>query len=74
MEDVIGEDEEEARRPKIARRPQTPTKAAYDAHMTLHADYRIGVRTVLQEKASVTSTVHQRMKEQEGSSAWTMPS
>ena len=40
MDDVIGENEEEARRPRIARRPQTPTKAEYDAHMTLHADYR----------------------------------
>ena len=35
MDDVIGENEEEARRPRIARRPQTPTKAEYDAHMTL---------------------------------------
>jgi hypothetical protein len=40
VDDVIGENEEEARRPRIARRPQTPTKAEYDAHMTLHADYR----------------------------------
>ena len=40
VDGVIGENEEEARRPRIARRPQTPTKAEYDAHMTLHADYR----------------------------------
>ena len=39
-EDVIDENVEEARRPRIARRPQMPTKAEYDAHMTLHADYR----------------------------------
>ena len=38
--DVIEEETEESRRPRIARRPQTPTKAEYDAHMTLHADYR----------------------------------
>ena len=34
------EDEEVARRPRIARRPQMPTKAEVDAHMVLHADYR----------------------------------
>ena len=39
-EDVIDENLEEARRPTIARRPQMHTKAEYDAHMTLHADYR----------------------------------
>ena len=39
-EDVVEENEEEARRPRISRRPQMPTKAEYDAHMTLHADYR----------------------------------
>ena len=30
----------EARCPRIARRPQTPTKAEVEAHMTLHAEYR----------------------------------
>ena len=38
-----GKDEienEEARCPRIARRPQTPTKAEVEAHMTLHAEYR----------------------------------
>ena len=30
----------EARCPIIARRPQTPTKAEVEAHMTLHAEYR----------------------------------
>jgi len=39
-EDVIEEETEESRRPRIARRPQTPTKAEYESHMTLHADYR----------------------------------
>ena len=33
-------DEEIARCPRIARRPQMPTKAEVDAHMVLHADYR----------------------------------
>ena len=33
-------EEEEARRPRIARRPQTPTRAEVEAHMTLHAEYR----------------------------------
>ena len=32
------ESTEEARRPRVAKRPQVPTKAGYDAHMTLHAD------------------------------------
>ena len=35
---VDGESLEEARRPRIARRLQMPTKREYDAHMTLHAD------------------------------------
>ena len=39
-ESVIEEETEESRRPRIAKRPQMPTKAEYDAHMTLHADYR----------------------------------
>ena len=34
------EDEEIARRPRIARRPQMPTKAEVDAHTVLHADSR----------------------------------
>ena len=34
------EDAEVARRPRIARRPQTPTKAEVDDHMVLPADYR----------------------------------
>ena len=34
------ESTEEARRPRVAKRPQMPTNAEYDAHMTLHADYR----------------------------------
>ena len=33
------ESTEEARRPRVAKRPQMPTKAEYDVHMTLHADY-----------------------------------
>ena len=39
-EDVIEESLEEARRPRIAKRPQMLTKAEYDARMTLHADYK----------------------------------
>ena len=39
-EGVEDENLEEARRPRIARRLQMRTKAEYDAHMTLHADYR----------------------------------
>ncbi len=39
-DDVVEEETEESRRPRIARRPQMPTKAEYDSHMTLHADYR----------------------------------
>ena len=39
-EDVIEEETEESRRPRIARRFQTPTKAEYHSYMTLHADYR----------------------------------
>lgn len=34
------EEEEIARRPRIARRPQMATKAAVDAHMVLHAAHR----------------------------------
>ena len=34
------ESTEEARRPRVAKRSQMPTKAEYDVHMTLHADYR----------------------------------
>ena len=34
------EDEEVARRLRIARRPQMPAKAEVDAHMVLHAEYR----------------------------------
>ena len=34
------ESTEEARRPRVAKRPHMPTKAEYDVHMTLHADYR----------------------------------
>ena len=37
---VEDESSEVARRPRVARRPQTLTKAEVDAHMTLHADYR----------------------------------
>ena len=33
-------DEDEARHPRIARRPKMPTKAEVDAHMILHAEYR----------------------------------
>ena len=39
-ESVIEEGTEESRRPRIAKRFQMPTKAEYDSHMTLHADYR----------------------------------
>ena len=39
-EGVDEESLEEARRPRVARRRQMPTKAEYDSHMTLHADYR----------------------------------
>ena len=39
-ESVIEEETEESRRPRIAKRLQMPTKAEYDSHMTLHADYR----------------------------------
>ena len=39
-EDVIEEETEESRRPRVARRPQMPTKAEYDSRMTLHADDR----------------------------------
>ena len=38
--EVEEEDTEEARRPRVAKRPQMPTKAEYDSHMTLHAEYR----------------------------------
>ena len=37
-EDVIDENEEEARRPRTAMRPQMFIKAEYVVHMTLHAD------------------------------------
>ena len=37
---VEAEIEEASRDPKVARRPNTPTKAQVEAHMTLHADYR----------------------------------
>ena len=39
-EGVEDENLKEARRLRIARRPQMPTKAKYDAHMSQHADYR----------------------------------
>ena len=39
-ESAIEEETEESRRPRIAKRPQMLTKAEYDSHMTLHADYR----------------------------------
>ena len=39
-DDVEDESTEEAGRPRVARRPQMPTKAEVDAHMTLHAGYR----------------------------------
>ena len=39
-EGVIEEETEESRRPRIAKIFQMPTKAEYDAHMTLHVDYR----------------------------------
>ena len=39
-ESVIEEETEEARRPRVARRPQMLTKAEYDSHMTLHVEYR----------------------------------
>ena len=72
---VSEEETEESRRPRIARRPQTPTKAEYESHMTLHAEQttEIGVRTVLQEEASVTNIVHRRTKEQAESSVSIMP-
>ena len=34
------EDTEEVRAPKIARKPDTPTKAQIEAHFPLHAEYR----------------------------------
>ena len=34
------DDENTARKPKIARRPHMPTKAEVVAHMILHAEYR----------------------------------
>ena len=34
------ESTEEPRRHRVAQRPQMLTKAEYDDHMTLHADYR----------------------------------
>ena len=34
------EDGEEARMPRIARRPITPTKAQVDAHRPLHYEFR----------------------------------
>ena len=43
-----GKDENEdgeARCPRITRRPQTPTKAEVEAHMTLHAAIEIGAPT-----------------------------
>ena len=37
---VDSKEDETERRPRIARRPQTPTKAEMEDHMTLHAEYR----------------------------------
>ena len=34
------EEQEESRQPKVARVPETPSKAEWDAHMLLHAEYR----------------------------------
>ena len=62
-EDVIDENVEEARRPRIARRQEMPTKAEYDAHMILHVDYRVWCPIVLQDAGSVTSTGPPRRRE-----------
>ena len=61
---------EEARRPMIAKRPQTPTMAEYDAHMNLHADYRDWCPDCMQGEASATSTDPRGMRGQEGNSVW----
>ena len=72
-EDVIGENEEEARRPRIARRPQTPTKAEYDAHMTLHADYRDWCPDCVAGRG-ISHQHRSSKKERTESSVWTMRS
>ena len=37
---VVAEDDEEMRRPKVARRPELPTKAEVEEHFPLHLQYR----------------------------------
>ena len=49
VEDV--KDQEESRKPKVARVPNKPTKAEYDEHMLLHAEYRSWCPYCLQGKA-----------------------
>ena len=72
-EGVIEEESEEARRPRVAKRPQMPTKAEYDAHITLHGDYCDWCPDCVAGRG----ISHQQplgMRGQEGNSVWTTPS
>ena len=64
------EDDETARRPRIARRPQTHTQAEVDAHMTLHAEYRDWCPHYVSGRGSVIGTRVQMARSWGDNSAW----
>ena len=69
------EEDDIARRPRVARRPAAPTKAMIMAHEVHHADYREWCAHCVAGKESVTSTVRQTRSQGQTSQSFvcTMP-